>query len=39
MHQGALGKEADEIAFKLREDNTSGAISPSIIDRLFESSR
>ena len=33
----ALEKESDEIAFKLSEDITSGAISPNIIDNLIES--
>ena len=31
-----LEKKSDEIAFKIREDITSGAISPNIIDSLLE---
>ncbi len=31
-----LEKQSDEIAFKLSEDITSGAISPNIIDTLIE---
>jgi len=33
----ALEKKSDEIAFKLNEDITSGAISPNLIDDLIES--
>jgi len=33
----ALEKQSDEIAFKLNEDITSGAISPNLIDDLIES--
>ncbi len=32
-----LEKKSDEIAFKISEDITSGAISPNIIDNLLES--
>lgn len=32
----SLEKKSDEIAFKLSEDITSGAISPNIIDNLIE---
>jgi uncharacterized protein len=32
-----LEKKSDEIAFKLSEDITSGAISPNLIDNLIES--
>ncbi len=32
----ALEKKSDEIAFKLSEDITSGAVSPNIIDDLIE---
>jgi uncharacterized protein Yka (UPF0111/DUF47 family) len=32
-----LEKQSDEIAFKLSEDITSGAISPNLIDNLIES--
>ena len=31
-----LEKKSDEIAFKISEDITSGAISPNIIDNLLE---
>ena len=33
----ALEKKSDEIAFKISEDITSGAISPNIIDSLLKS--
>jgi uncharacterized protein Yka (UPF0111/DUF47 family) len=33
----ALEKKSDQIAFKLNEDITSGAISPNLIDDLIES--
>ncbi len=33
----SLEKKSDEIAFKISEDITSGAISPNIIDNLLES--
>jgi uncharacterized protein Yka (UPF0111/DUF47 family) len=33
----ALEKNSDEIAFRLKEDITSGAISPNLIDNLIES--
>ncbi len=33
----ALEKKSDEIAFRLNEDITSGAISPNLIDDLIES--
>jgi uncharacterized protein Yka (UPF0111/DUF47 family) len=40
MHKvRALEKKSDEIAFKLDEDITSGAISPNIIDDLIASVR
>ena len=32
----ALEKKSDEIAFKLTEDITSGAVSPNLIDNLIE---
>ena len=32
----ALEKKSDEIAFKISEDITGGAISPNIIDNLLE---
>ncbi len=32
-----LEKKSDEIAFKLGEDITAGAVSPNIIDDLIES--
>ena len=32
----ALEKKSDEIAFKITEDITSGAISPNVIDNLLE---
>ena len=32
----SLEKESDEIAFKISEDITSGAISPNIIDNLLK---
>lgn len=33
----ALEKEADEIAFKLTEEITSGSVNPNILDMLLES--
>jgi uncharacterized protein Yka (UPF0111/DUF47 family) len=33
----ALERKSDEIAFKLREDITAGAVSPNLIDNLIES--
>jgi len=35
-HVQALEKKSDEIAFKINEDITGGAISPNIIDNLLE---
>ncbi|HYB92878.1 MAG TPA: DUF47 family protein [archaeon] len=34
---GSLEKKSDDIAFKIAEDVTSGAISPNILDNLLES--
>lgn len=34
---GLLEKESDEIAFRVSEDITGGAVSPNIIDELLES--
>jgi uncharacterized protein len=35
----ALERKSDEIAFKLSEDITAGAVSPNLIDNLIESAR